>query len=284
MTAQSPGRTLTIAGIRTPVLEHGPADATEAVVFVHGNPGAGADWTGLIGRLPAGIRAVAPDMPGFGEADAPGDFAYDVPGYATHLAATLDALGITRAHLVLHDFGGPWGLSLAATHPDRVASIALLNTGALRDYRWHHFAKVWRTPLLGELFMAISREAVLTRVLGLENPRIPAADLRRIAGQLTKPGTKRAVLRLYRATSPQAMDGDRPALQALGVPVLVVWGTKDRYIPAVQADRQAETFPQARIERLEGLGHWAFLEEPGRVGDLVVPFLEEQVAAGSRRA
>lgn len=278
MTAQkSPGRTLTVGGVRTPVLLHGPDDADDAVVLVHGNPGAGADWTALMARLPAGIRAVAPDMPGFGEADAPDDFAYDVPGYAAHLAAVLDELGVARAHLVLHDFGGPWGLAFAVANPDRVVSITLLNTGALRDYRWHHFAKVWRTPLVGELFMAVSRPALLTRVLGLENPRIPAADLRRIAGQLSRSGTKRAVLRLYRATSPQAMDGDRPAMQALGVPVLVVWGTKDRYIPAVQADRQAETFPQARIKKLDGLGHWAFLEEPERVADLVVPFLEEQV-------
>lgn len=266
---------VTVAGVRSPVAERGPADATEAVVFVHGNPGSGEDWAGLQSGLPDGVRAIAPDMPGFGSADAPDDFAYTVDGYATHLGGLLDELGIERAHLVLHDFGGPWGLAWAAHHPERVASIVLVNTGSLVDYRWHHFAKVWRTPVVGEVFMALSFRPVLVRALGIENPRLRPDDLRRVAGQLTKAGTKRAVLRLYRATDPDDMAAEREALRSVDAPVLVVWGTGDRYIPHVQAVRQRRTFPQARIETLHGLGHWAFLEEPGLVAGLIHPFLAE---------
>ncbi|MDO9407736.1 alpha/beta fold hydrolase [Patulibacter sp.] len=271
---------VTVAGVRTPVAERGPADATEAVVFVHGNPGAGEDWAGLQGRLPDGIRAIAPDMPGFGSADAPEDFDYTVDGYATHLAGLLDALGITRAHLVLHDFGGPWGLAWAARRPAQVGSLVLLNTGALVDYSWHRLARIWRTPVVGEILMALSFRPVLERALALENPRLPKADLVRVAGQLTSPGTKRAVLRLYRATDPAGMAADIEALRAVEAPVLVVWGTDDRYIPAVQAVRQRRTFPQAHVETLDGLGHWAFLEEPEQVASFVVPFLQEHATAG----
>jgi pimeloyl-ACP methyl ester carboxylesterase len=56
-----------------------------------------------------------------------------VPGYAAHLGRCLEALGITRAHLVLHDFGGPWGLAWAATHPAAFASATLVNIGIRRS-------------------------------------------------------------------------------------------------------------------------------------------------------
>ena len=97
---------VTVAGVRAPCLTAGPSDADEAVVFVHGNPGPAEDWRRLVARTGAFARAVAPDMPGSGGADRPDTFVYTVDGYARHLAGMLDELGVRRAHLVLHDFGG----------------------------------------------------------------------------------------------------------------------------------------------------------------------------------
>ena len=91
-------------------------------------------------------------MPGFGRADKPRDFQYDVAGYADFLDGLLAELGIDRVHLVLHDLGGPWGLEWATRSPARVASVTLINTGAFIGYRWHILARIWRTPVLGELF------------------------------------------------------------------------------------------------------------------------------------
>ncbi|MDQ4032492.1 MAG: alpha/beta fold hydrolase [Actinomycetota bacterium] len=86
---------------------------------------------------PARSPAIAPDLPGYGSADKSDRFNYTVDGYARHLGGIIDQLGIYRAHLVLHDFGGPWGLTWAAQHPDRFASVTLINSGVLRGYRWH---------------------------------------------------------------------------------------------------------------------------------------------------
>src|SRR5207248_1694022 len=101
-------RTLQVGEVRTPAIEAGPGEATEAVVFVHGNPGSSTDWTGLVQSAGELGRAVAFDMPGFGKAPAPGRFGYDVAAYAQFVGEALAALGIERVHLVVHDFGGPF--------------------------------------------------------------------------------------------------------------------------------------------------------------------------------
>src|SRR5438552_16726608 len=104
-------RVVEVDGIRSPLLEAGPEAASEAVVFVHGNPGSSEDWARLVERAGELARAVAWDHPGFGQASKPRDFPYTVEGYAAHLGRVLESLGIERVHLVGHDFGGPWGLA-----------------------------------------------------------------------------------------------------------------------------------------------------------------------------
>ena len=140
MTPKVIQRSVTVGGVRAPVLSAGPDGAAEAVVFLHSNPGGAAEWAPLLERVGALARAVAPDMPGYAGADKPRDFDYTVEGYARHLAGLLEQLDIDRVHLVMHDFGGPWGLAWAAAHGDQVASVTLINIGVLIDYRWHRYA------------------------------------------------------------------------------------------------------------------------------------------------
>jgi pimeloyl-ACP methyl ester carboxylesterase len=274
-------RAVTVNGVRSPVLQAGDPDASEVVVFVHGNPGPKEDWEGLLERAGEFGRAIAPDMPGYGAADKPAEFDYTIEGYGRHLGGILDQLGIDTVHLVLHDFGGPWGLAWAVRHPDAFASATLINTGVLLDYRWHRLAKIWRTRGLGETFMATTTKPGVRFLVGHDNPRLPGFAIDRIYEASRDWPTKRAVLKLYRATPASAMGALRDPLRELDRPALVVWGTDDVYIPWQQADRQRESFPSARIELLEGLGHWPFVEDPARVAEVVIPFLREQVRAAS---
>ena len=271
---------VTVDGVRSPTIEAGPADATEAAVFVHGNPGSTDDWAALVERTGEHGRAVALDMPGFGRADKPEGFEYTMQGYARHLDGALDQLGVRRAHLVLHDFGGPWGMQWAADHPDAFASATLINTGVLLDFKWHVLARVWRTPRLGELFMRTTTRGGLALALrrGQSKP-LPRERVDAMYAASKDPGTQRAVLRLYRATSDDALGKLREPLRALDRPALVVWGVGDPYIKVEQAWRQRETFPRAKVVRLEGCGHWPMFDAPERVADAVVPFLAEQLTA-----
>ena len=90
---------------------------------------------------------------------------------------------------------------------------------------------------------------------------------------------------LPRDPSGQARRPCRRAATA-GPSALVIWGTKDAYLPCEQAEHQRQAFPSAHVELLNGYGHWVMLEDPGRVASLVIPFLRRQLpgpatAAGS---
>ena len=269
--------TVVVNGVRSPVIQAGPAGVAEAVVFVHGNPGPSTDWRDLLTEVGEFARAVAPDMPGYGDADKPPDFDYTIDGYAAHLAGVLDGLGVTRAHLVLHDFGGPWGLAWAVRHPDAFASVTLINVGVLPDYRWHHYARIWRTPVVGELFQLTANRPAFRMLLGRENPRLSTEAIDRIYDAARSWPTKRAILKLYRASPESLVRGPVEALRELDRPALVLWGTEDAYLPWRFAERQKLAFPSARIELLEGLGHWPFHEDPAQVAELVLPFLRAQL-------
>jgi pimeloyl-ACP methyl ester carboxylesterase len=271
---------VTVRGIGVPVLQAGPRDAREAVVFVHGNPGSGQDWGDLLRRAGEFARAVAPDMPGYGRADKPHDLPYTVAGYADFLDALLAELGIDRVHLVLHDFGGPWGLEWAARDPSRVASAVLVGTGALVGYRWHLIARIWRTPVLGEALQAAATRPLFRLLTNLGQKRkLPRSFLDHTYDvNYTRP-TRRAVLKLYRATPDPGGDGARhaEALRPHDIPALVVWGAHDPYLPVAVAARQRDAFPRAEVLVFEDSGHWPFADDPERTAGAVVPFLRAQL-------
>lgn len=275
-----PLKEIRIAGVKTPTYEAGPRDRGEAIVFVHGNPGPSDDWERLAPRAAEFARVVAMDLPGYGRADRPPDFDYTVAGYARHLGALLDELGVTRAHLVLHDFGGAFGLAWAADQPKSVGSVTLINTGILTGYNWHKYAKIWQAPLLGELFQATANAPLLHRALNMDNPKpLPRAFVDRVMSYADW-GHKRAVLKLYRATrDPERAFGPLgEASRKLDVAACIVWGDGDPYLPVKYAEKQREFFPRAELHVLRGLGHWPFIDDPEAVEGAVLPFLKAQTA------
>lgn len=265
-----------VGGVRSLVRFAGPS-STEAVVFVHGNPGSSEDWLDVLPHVGTFARAIAPDMPGYGKADRPHDFAYTVDGYARHLDGLLEQLGVERAHLVLHDLGGPWGLQWAVEHAARVASITLINIGLVPGYRWHIIARIWRTPVIGELFQRINGRRSFRSGLNAGNPKpFPDAFVDRMFDDMDA-GHKRAVLAFYRATDLDAFSRRiGPLLEPLALPALVLWGEADDALPVRYAQLQKNYF-RAEVHELAGCGHWPMIDEPARVRTLIVSFLRGRV-------
>ena len=265
-----------VGGTRTRLVQAGPKDATEAVVFVHGNPGSADDWERLaVAAAGTGQRALAFDLPDFGQTVAPPDFEHSVFGYAGFLGEAISQLGVERVHLVLHDFGGPIGLVWALAHPDSLASVTLIDTGLLPGYRWHFLARIWRTPVLGEVFQAITNRGGYRFALYGNEPRgLPREFVDQMYDHYDR-RTRQAVLKLYRATpDPGGMsEGLIEAFAPRDVPALVIWGEDDAYLPSSFAPRQREAFPSAEVHVLPASGHWPYADAPETVERLLADFL-----------
>jgi pimeloyl-ACP methyl ester carboxylesterase len=156
-----------------------------------------------------------------------------------------------------------------------VKGLVLMNTlPLLPGYRWHRTARMWRTPVLGELSNKIWFRGALDLALresrGDWSRHDPAfVDL--IWDQLDR-GTFDAILRLYRSAPEDEIAAAGGDLGKLQVPALVVWGLKDRYLPARFGRAYAERLPDAELVELPEAGHWVWRDEPGVV-DRVVAFL-----------
>jgi pimeloyl-ACP methyl ester carboxylesterase len=261
------------------MLEAGPEDATEAVVFVHGNPGSSGDWRALVDAVGEFARAVAIDMPGFGQADAPDDFEYNVGGYAAFIQGALEELGITRVHLVIHDFGGPFGMVWGLQHPDAWASVTLINIGVLPGYKWHSLARQWRTPVLGELLQLYIPRGAWRKRMQSSNPKgLPPEFVDEMYDNYDRK-TRRTVLKLYRATPDpgEAAVEVGKAIKALNKPALVIWGMADPFLPGSFADQQGEFFDVKQTVKLPESGHWPFQDDPEAVRAALVGFLRGQL-------
>jgi pimeloyl-ACP methyl ester carboxylesterase len=114
------------SGVRSFVRQEGDG---EPVLCIHGVPASSFLYRKVIAELATrGLRGVAFDLPGLGLADRPPDYDYSWTGLGRFCIAAVDALGLDRFHLVVHDIGGPVGFELAAAMPDRVRTLTILNT------------------------------------------------------------------------------------------------------------------------------------------------------------
>lgn len=116
-----------IPGLRVHYRQEG-AGGGEPVVFLHGFPQTSYQWRHQLAALSAaGYACFAPDNRGFGETDKP-DLRISRGLLARDVVRFMDAVGLPSAHLVTHDWGGIIGFKVVADHPERVRSIALLDT------------------------------------------------------------------------------------------------------------------------------------------------------------
>ena len=243
-------------GVATHVAEAG---AGPDVVLLHGNPDTHTVWEPVVERLARSHHCIAPDLPGFGGSKAPADFDCSLANQGAWVAAVLDSLGLPRVHLVVHDVGGPYGLAFTSEHPDRVRSLSIFNTNFFPDYRWHFWARVWRTRVLGELSMAIANRPLFIRELKRGSPRMTTEYASRAYDEFGR-DAKRMVLRWYRAMDPEVHAGWDQKLLAVTaqMPKQVLWGDRDPFIPPATADR----YGADSVQHFPDYGHWVMIEDP----------------------
>jgi pimeloyl-ACP methyl ester carboxylesterase len=233
------------------------------VLYLHGVPTSSDDWVAFLERT----GGLAPDLPGFGRSGKRGDLDFTMPGYDRFVEAFLDHVGVERVRLVVHDWGVV-GLLWAQRFPECVERLVLINAvPLLPGYRWHPSARLWRTPLVGEVAVGLSTRWVARR-LG-----VPAAVVEEAWPHFDQ-GTQRAILRLYRASPEDALARAGLDLGRLTCPALVVWGDRDSYIKPPFAEAYASALGgEAEVLHLTDAGHWPWHDRPDVV-DRIAAFLD----------
>ncbi|NBC21120.1 MAG: alpha/beta fold hydrolase [Alphaproteobacteria bacterium] len=228
------------------------------VLFVHGVPDTPAMWSALIEALALPDEAVLrPALPGFGTAP-PAGFRPTKEAYVDWLIDQAQAAGDAGPlHLVGHDWGALLVLRAASLRPDLFASWAVSNALIDGQYRGHMMARLWATPLVGELVMAGMREGALARALADQG--LPEALARHEAAQMDAT-MKRCILGLYRSARGLRLGGDwESGLENLPPRGLILWGEEDPYVPIATAERFSRRWNYP-LHVEHGAGHWAVVE------------------------
>jgi pimeloyl-ACP methyl ester carboxylesterase len=268
------------AEIDTPFGAHGglpvfwrsaPSSGTTApALYLHGVPTNSDDWLPFLERT----GGLAPDLPGFGRSGKPGYLKYTIDEYAGFIERFLDMLEVERVRLLVHDWGAV-GLAFAQAHPERIERLVVTNAVTfLPGYRWHRTARLWRTPVLGELAMGTTTRRLLrltTRESNVTPGPLPDAWIDSVLEHFDQ-GTQRAILRLYRSSPSEVLAKAGEHLARLDVPSLVLWGMQDPYIPKRFAAEYARALPNSELVELPDAGHWWWLDRPDAI-ERVAEFL-----------
>jgi pimeloyl-ACP methyl ester carboxylesterase len=251
-----------------------PGDGPPAV-FIHGNPTHSADWQPFLERSHG--PALAFDLPGWGRSarPSPAEFDYSMDGLGRFVGRFLQRMAIGDYSLVVHDWGAV-GLIPAQEEPERVRRLVIIDAVVLLPgYRWHRTARIWRTRGLGELSWRLWSRRLLDQGLRESRgdwSRHDPAFVDMIWAHLDR-GTFEAILRLYRSADPDRLAGAGARLASITAPALVVWGGRDRYLPARFGREYAQKLPNSRLIELPSAGHWPWIDAPETV-DRVIRFLE----------
>jgi pimeloyl-ACP methyl ester carboxylesterase len=246
---------------------HGPP-----ALFVHGVPDSAEIWDEVIAGVADRYTCHAADFQGVYRYAVNPHFPYNQDGYADWLEALVTALGINEPiTLVVHDWGGPIGLAWACKYPHRIARVLAINTVFTSRYRWHFWARVWRTPLLGELAMLLMSPVTIGQELRRGSRKLSRERIRKMAqGAPSLRSTRWTWLKLYRSLDPAKLVDADAQMRALAAkaPVQVLWGEHDPYIPRWVAG----SFHTERVEFVPGCGHWVPAEAP----EAVISVLRDQ--------
>ena len=228
------------------------------IVLLHGFGGDKDNWTRYAPHLPADHPLYIPDLPGFGESSRVTEASYAVTVQAERVVAWMDQLGLKRVHLAGNSMGGQISTIIAATQPERVASLALFAPGGATNPFPPDFAarvSAGEAPLVPastEQYRAMM-ELVMER-----RPWLPGFFVTYMAERAV--ARQDWLLHIWRAFRVRAVRSDDywPRVQA---PTLIVWGKQDRVLTPEAAPRWQAGIVGSELVVLDDCGHLPMVEQ-----------------------
>lgn len=262
-------------GLQFRALAAGPTGGPP-VLLLHGFPEGAESWLPQLEALAgAGLRAVAPDLRGYGGTDMPeGEAAYGIDPLLADVKGLVEAIG-APAHVAGHDWGALIGWVFAGRHPLLVRSWAALSVGhpnatvravaeSQEQREASSYIRLFRRAGKAEQVLS---ENGFQRIRAMFGTSFPQSIVDRYLEGLGRPGRLTAALNYYRAALPQLA----LAARDVRVPTCLIWGDRDPALRRLQADLTAGSVsgPYA-LHVLEGAGHWLQHERPDEVSELLV--------------
>jgi pimeloyl-ACP methyl ester carboxylesterase len=249
------------------------------VVFVHGVPETASLWDSVRARI--GRDSLALSLPGFGTA-RPAGFGATKDDYVSWLVAELERID-GPIDLVGHDWGAVITTRVATTRGDLLRTWTTDVANVFHpDYVWHAVAQIWQTPSQGEELMdgqlATPDAARGDVFVGFGVPEAAARTL----GQGLDHTMSRCILDLYRSAVPNASKDWGHAVKPTDAPGMLLIPTEDPFDSEVLSREMGERLG-ARVEALDGLGHWWMLQDPDRSANALVGFWNSVGRAGTDR-
>jgi pimeloyl-ACP methyl ester carboxylesterase len=267
-------------------LAAGP-EAGPLALLLHGFPEGAESWSFQLEALAAqGLRAVAPDLRGYGGTDSPADEeAYRMSELVEDVADLVRKLGASTCHLAGHDWGALVGWSFTSRHPELVGTWSALSVGhpaALSQAMQEEEDQRQRSSYIG-LFRERGKAEEVLQADGYKRLRdmyrvgpspgaIPAEVVDTYMRAFSRPGRLTAALNYYRVNLRR--DGPPLAEALLGTPTQLIWGDRDPALGRTSAELTAQfVAADYRLAVLEGAGHWLQFERPEEVSRLLVEWI-----------
>ena len=287
-------RTVRLHGQRISFLETGADSGGPVVVLLHGMVASSRTWRLVLPLLGTHAHVIAPDLLGHGHSDKPRSGDYTLGAYACGLRDLLLELDLERATVVGHSFGGGVGMQFAYQFPELTERLVLASSGglgpevniALRAASLPGTATVLRALISIAPSWAGRMAAKAIRAA----PTLPGVDVDVLAhslAALADPGAVAAFVQTIRGVldwSGQRLDGTDRLYLLADVPVLLIGGSDDSYIPTRHTTEAHQALPTSRLEIFDGAGHFPHTSHPRRFADTLLDFLATTAPALADRA
>ncbi|MFJ3369553.1 alpha/beta fold hydrolase [Pseudomonas sp. NPDC086251] len=247
----------------------GPYEASSSVLMLHGFSADKNIWLRFARHFVGNYRVIIPDIAGHGETGFKAGGGYDIPLQAKRMIQLLDVCGVEKVHVIGNSMGGYMAAWLAATYPDRIVSVALIDpagvTAPEASDLERHLAK-GHNP-----FLINSREEFrrLYAMTMAEPPWVPGVVLDAIAQRYEQCRDElEEIFNGFRASPPM-----EPILPDIKAPALLLWGHKDRLIDVSSVAIWSKGIENLRVEVWDHIGHMPMVELPTSTARLYGEFL-----------
>ena len=276
-----------VNGRRTRVLVDGDPQAPP-IVLLHGIGRSLEDWEPQFSRyVQAGYRVIAPDLPGSGFSDRL-PTSTTLPTIAQSVVETLDAIGETgQLHVMGHSLGGAVALQLLALEPRRVATLVLANSGGFGS-EVHPMLRLVSAPVIGSVVSSYTTRfsaRMTERLLYVDQALATKERIDHALKLARQPDT--GAVRHETARSLGTIRGIRPEWRRQLMadaskhlrPTLIIWGDRDRILPAKQLEAARRFLPLARVHLFKEVGHSPQIEVADRFAELTLDFIRSPAVA-----